>query len=167
MTTQVVPQLIRQTANLRLNENFQFWFCFCSSPTNVSYGLDCLSKQAAFGAAAATEVWLHKTRPDLKVENGRTWLPRRTVSHLVVPDHGDVRGRVAGSTVVGDEVVLWPRDPAWGEEERVELHAQRFTPHVLHWQLAAGDQQREKKKKKCVWLVSLQQSPCLNSELAC
>lgn len=74
-----------------------------------------------------------------------------TASHLVVPDHGDVRGRVAGSAVVGDEVVLWSRDPAGGEEERVELHAQGLPPHVLHRQLAADDRRREKKK---VCLVS-------------
>lgn len=71
-----------------------------------------------------------------------------TASHLVVPDHGDVRGRVAGPAVVGDKVVFRSRDPAGGEEERVELHAQWLPPHVLHWQLAADHQQRE--KKKCV-----------------
>lgn len=90
-------------------------------------------------------MWLHKTRPDRVAPEkaGRRGFAVARASHLVVPDHGDVRGRVAGSAVVGDEVVLWSRDPAGGEEERVELHAQWLPPHVLHWQLAADG---EKKK---------------------
>lgn len=59
-------------------------------------------------------------------------LAAKAEPHLVVPDHGDVRGRVAGAAVVGDEVVFWSRDPAGGEEERIELHAQWLPPHVLH-----------------------------------
>lgn len=93
----------------------------------------------------------------------RDYLAVAAASHLVVPDHGDVRGRVAGSAVVGDQVVFWSRDPAGGEEERVELHAQRLPPHVLHRQLAADDR-REEKKKKCVQLVSLQLNSLNNRE---
>lgn len=68
-----------------------------------------------------------------------------SAAHLVVPDHGDVGGRVAGSAVVGDEVVFGPGDPAGGEEERVELHAQRLPTHVLHRQLAADDRRDTKR----------------------
>lgn len=60
-----------------------------------------------------------------------------STSHLVVPDHGDVRWRASGAAVVSDVVVFGAGDPAGGEEQRVELHAQRLPPHVLHWQLAA------------------------------
>lgn len=38
---------------------------------------------------------------------------------------------------MGDVVVFGPGDPAGGEEERVELHAQRLSSHVLDGQLAA------------------------------
>ncbi len=58
-------------------------------------------------------------------------------SHLVVPDDGDVRWWAAGAAVVGDVVVFGTRDPAGGEEERVELHAQRFPSHEVRLQLAA------------------------------
>lgn len=44
--------------------------------------------------------------------------------------------------MVGDVVVFGPRDPAGGEEELVELHAQRFASHVLHGQVAADGQRR-------------------------
>lgn len=60
-------------------------------------------------------------------------------SHLVVPDDCDVRWRAAGAAVVGDVVVLGTRDPAGGEEEGVELHAQRLPSHVLHRQMAAEE----------------------------
>lgn len=49
-----------------------------------------------------------------------------------------MRRRVAGAAVIGDVVVFGPRDPAGGEEERVELHAQRLPPHVVRPQLASG-----------------------------
>lgn len=64
------------------------------------------------------------------------------LSHLVVPDDGDVRRRAAGATVVGDVVVFGPRDPAGGEEERVELHAQRLPSHIIHRQLPADGDKR-------------------------
>lgn len=61
-------------------------------------------------------------------------------SHLVVPDDGDVRWRAAGAAVVGDVVMFGPRDPAGGEEERVELHAERLPSQIIHRQLPAdGD----------------------------
>lgn len=64
-------------------------------------------------------------------------------SHLVVPDDRDVCWRAAGAAVVGDVVVFGTRDPAGGEEERVQLHAQRLPLHVLDLQLAAGGQRHQ------------------------
>lgn len=50
--------------------------------------------------------------------------------------------RAAGAAVVGDVVVFGAGDPAGGEEERVELHAQGLPSHVLHRQMAAdGDRE--------------------------
>lgn len=49
-----------------------------------------------------------------------------------------MRRRAPGVAVVGDVIVFGPGDPAGGEEERVELHAQRLSSHVLDWQLATG-----------------------------
>lgn len=66
-------------------------------------------------------------------------------AHLVVPDDCDVCWRAAGAAVVGDVVVFGTGDPAGGEEERVELHAERLPSHVLDRQLAAdGDRSRQK-----------------------
>lgn len=63
--------------------------------------------------------------------------------HLVVPDDRDVRWRAPGAAIVGDVVVFWAGDPAGGEEERVELHAQRLPSHVLNRQLPAdGDTEK-------------------------
>lgn len=45
--------------------------------------------------------------------------------------------------MVGDVVVFGTRDPAGGEEEGVELHAQRLPSHVLHGQLAAEEDNEE------------------------
>lgn len=75
--------------------------------------------------------------------------------HLVVPDDRDVRRRVAGAAVVGDVVVFGTRDPAGGEEERVELHAQRLPSHVLHRQLAADGNRDNKTDCVDTWLVTV------------
>ena len=48
-----------------------------------------------------------------------------------------------GAAVVSDVVVFGTRDPAGGEEERVELHAQRLPSHVLDWQLATNRDKKE------------------------
>lgn len=53
-----------------------------------------------------------------------------------------MRWGAAGAAVVGDVVVFGAGDPAGGEEERVELHAQRLPSHVLDWQLPT-DGERE------------------------
>lgn len=70
-------------------------------------------------------------------------------SHLVVPDHSDVCWRASGVAVVRDVVVFGSGNPAGGEEERVQLHAQRFPPHVLDWQLPT-----EKEANTCNWYNS-------------
>lgn len=110
-------------------------------------------------------MWPHKTQHDLqsrwvgnkgepKRENiNLTASPLVGSSHLVVPDDCDVCRRVAGAAVVGDVVVFGTRDPAGGEEERVELHAQRLPSHVLHRQLAADGKQRQQ-DGLCWYLVS-------------
>lgn len=68
---------------------------------------------------------------------------RDALAHLVVPDDCDVRWRAAGVAIVGDVVMFGTRDPAGGEEERIELHAQRFPSHVLHRQLTTdGDRDK-------------------------
>lgn len=41
--------------------------------------------------------------------------------------------------MAGDVVVFGTRDPAGGEEEGVELHAQRLPSQVLHRQMAAEE----------------------------
>lgn len=65
-------------------------------------------------------------------------------AHLVVPDDCDVCRRAAVAPVVGDVVVFGAWDPAGGEEERVEVHAQRLPSHVLNRQLPADRDRRNK-----------------------
>lgn len=76
------------------------------------------------------------------LKNNPTASSAVSTSHLVVPDDRDVRRRAPGPAVVGDVVVFGAGNPAGGEEERVELHAQRLPAHVVHRQLAT-DRERD------------------------
>ena len=88
--------------------------------------------------AASYNLYSEQTPSRQTGENKRENVnPAAGSSHLVVPDDRDVRRAAARAPVVGDVVVFGTRDPAGGEEERVELHAQRLPSHVLHRQLAA------------------------------
>lgn len=80
---------------------------------------------------------------------------RDAPAHLVVPDDCDVRWRAAGVAIVGDVVMFGTRDPAGGEEERVELHAQRFPSHVLHRQLTTdGDRDKIQDTRVIVFICT-------------
>lgn len=55
-------------------------------------------------------------------------------THLVVVHHSDVHGWLLGLAEADDRVLLGARHAAGGEDLIVLVHAQRFTPQVLHGQ---------------------------------
>ena len=77
----------------------------------------------------------------------RKYISDSITSHLVVSDHCDVCWRPPRVAMVTNVIVFGTWDPAGGEEERVELHAQRLLSHVLDWQLAANRDEREKQRE--------------------